>query len=81
MIISQNKGPRYRPQYTMILIMVGTPKKVPLILGSSAERSPGSVQPTRGEGSHGEHVPEAGDQEDLKSSGSRNMGLGQPIYT
>ena len=27
------RGPQYRPQYTIVLIM-GTPKKVPLILGN-----------------------------------------------
>ena len=34
MVVSQNKGPQYRPQYIIILTM-GTPKKVPLILGNS----------------------------------------------
>ena len=33
MVISQNRGPQYRPQNTMILI-IGTPKMVPLILGN-----------------------------------------------
>ena len=32
-IVSLNKGPQYRPQYTIILI-IGTPKRVPLILGN-----------------------------------------------
>ena len=33
MVVSQNKGTQYRPQYTIVLI-IGTPKKVPLILGN-----------------------------------------------
>ena len=33
MVVSLNKGPPYRPQYTTVLIM-GTPTKVPLILGN-----------------------------------------------
>ena len=33
LIVSQNKGTQCRPQYTIILIM-GTPKMVPLILGN-----------------------------------------------
>ena len=32
MAVSQNRGPQYRPQNTIRLIM-GTPKRVPLILG------------------------------------------------
>ena len=31
--VSQNKGPQYRPQYSILLIL-GTPKMVPLILGN-----------------------------------------------
>ena len=34
MVVSQNKGTQYRPQNTIVLIM-GTPKKVPLILGNT----------------------------------------------
>ena len=33
MVVSQNRGPQCRPQNTIILI-IGTPKKVPLILGN-----------------------------------------------
>ena len=33
MVVSLNRGPQYRPQNTIILI-IGTPKKVPLILGN-----------------------------------------------
>ena len=34
LVVSQNRGTQiYRPQYTMVLIM-GTPKMVPLILGN-----------------------------------------------
>ena len=33
LVVSLNKGTQYRPQNTIILIM-GTPKKVPLILGN-----------------------------------------------
>ena len=33
MVVSLNRGPQYRPQYTVILIL-GTPKKVALILGN-----------------------------------------------
>ena len=33
MVVSQNKGSQYRPQDTITLI-IGTPKKVPLILGN-----------------------------------------------
>ena len=32
MVVFLTRGPQYRPQYTIILIM-GTPKMVPLILG------------------------------------------------
>ena len=32
-VVSQKRGPQYRPQNTIILI-IGTPKKVPLILGN-----------------------------------------------
>ena len=34
MVVSQNKGPQYRPQNTIVLIKIGTPKMVPLILGN-----------------------------------------------
>ena len=33
MVVSQNWGPQYRPQITIVLI-IGTPTKVPLILGN-----------------------------------------------
>ena len=33
MVVSQNRGPQYEPHYTIVLI-IGTPKKVPLILGN-----------------------------------------------
>ena len=33
MVVSQNKGTQYRPQNTIVLI-IGTPKMVPLILGN-----------------------------------------------
>ena len=33
MVVPKIRGPQYRPQNTIILIM-GTPKKVPLILGN-----------------------------------------------
>ena len=34
MVVSQNQGtPIFRPQYIIVLI-IGTPKKVPLILGN-----------------------------------------------
>ena len=33
MVVSQNSGPQYRPQYTIVLLM-GTPKLVPLIWGN-----------------------------------------------
>ena len=33
MVLSQNRGPQYRPQNTIVLI-IGIPKKVPLILGN-----------------------------------------------
>ena len=32
-VVSQNRGPQYRPQNTIVLI-IGTPKMVPLILGN-----------------------------------------------
>ena len=32
-VVSQNRGPQYRPQNTIVFIM-GTPKKVLLILGN-----------------------------------------------
>ena len=32
-VVSQNRGPQYEPHYTIVLI-IGTPKKVPLILGN-----------------------------------------------
>ena len=51
MVVSQNKGTQYRPQYTIVLV-IGTPKKVRLILGNShigkpqqcKERQPTVVQ-------------------------------------
>ena len=33
LVVSQNKGTQYRPQYTIVLI-IGIPRKVPLILGN-----------------------------------------------
>ena len=33
MVVSQNEGAQYRPQNTIVLI-IWTPKKVPLILGN-----------------------------------------------
>ena len=33
MVVSRNKGPQHRPQHTIVLI-IGTPKMVPLILGN-----------------------------------------------
>ena len=33
MVVFLNRGPQYEPQNTIVLIM-GTPKKVPLILGN-----------------------------------------------
>ena len=33
MLVSQNRGPQYRPSYTIVLI-VGTPKMVTLIVGN-----------------------------------------------
>ena len=33
MVVSQNRGPQFRPQNTIVLI-IGTPKMVPLILGN-----------------------------------------------
>ena len=38
MVISQNRGPQYRPKNTTVLI-IGTPNKVPLILGNPYIRS------------------------------------------
>ena len=32
-VVSQNKGPSYKPQNTLVLV-IGTPKMVPLILGN-----------------------------------------------
>ena len=32
-VVSKKRGPQYRPQHTIVVIM-GTPKKVPLILGN-----------------------------------------------
>ena len=34
MVVSQNRGPQYGPQNIMVLI-IGTPRMVPLILGNS----------------------------------------------
>ena len=39
MVVSQNIVPQYRPQYIMVLI-VGTPKMVPLILGTRLTLNP-----------------------------------------
>ena len=39
MVVSQNKGPQYKPQNTIVLL-IGTPKMVPLILGNSHIRCP-----------------------------------------
>ena len=33
MVLSQNRGPQYRPIY-IIVLHIGTPKRVPLILGN-----------------------------------------------
>ena len=33
MVVSRNEGPQYSPKY-IILLIIGTPKKVPLILGT-----------------------------------------------